>query len=65
MHADLDKSDFKRGFEINIDNFEVNINDASEIRRWIQHWNITEEELRKTVAEVGTEVDAVRIALGK
>ena len=65
MHTDIDKSNFKRGFEMNIDNFEVNINDASEIRRWTQHWNITEAELRKTVAEVGTEVDAVRIALGK
>lgn len=46
-------------------NFEVNINDTSEIRHWIQHWNVTEAELRKTVAEVGTEVDAVRVALGK
>jgi hypothetical protein len=44
---------------------EVNINDASEIRHWIQHWNVTEIELRKVVAEVGTEVDAVRVALGK
>ncbi|HEV7618877.1 MAG TPA: DUF3606 domain-containing protein [Burkholderiaceae bacterium] len=44
---------------------ELNINDASEIRHWIQHWNVTETELRKIVAEVGTEVDAVRTALGK
>lgn len=65
MHTDIDKSGFKRSFEMNIDNFEVNINDASEIRRWMQHWNITEAELRKTVADVGTDVDAVRIALGK
>lgn len=65
MHTDIDKSNFKRSFEMNIDNFEVNINDASEIRRWMQHWNITEAELRKTVAEVGTDVDAVRTALGK
>ena len=65
MYANLDKSNFKQAFEVNIDNFEININDASEVRRWMQHWNITEEELRKTVAEVGTEVDAVRIALGK
>jgi hypothetical protein len=46
-------------------NVELNINDASEIRHWIQHWNVTEAELRKTVAEVGTDVDAVRTALGK
>lgn len=65
MHADLDQSNFKRGFEMNLDTFEVNINDASEIRRWMQHWNVTEAELRRTIAEVGTEVDAVRIALGK
>ena len=65
MHTDPDTAHFKRGFEVNIDNFEVNINDASEIRRWTQHWNVTESELRRTVAEVGTEVDAVRVALGK
>jgi hypothetical protein len=46
-------------------NFEVNINDSAEIQHWIEHWNVSEMELRKTVAEVGTEVDAVRIALGK
>jgi hypothetical protein len=44
---------------------EVNINDTSEMRHWMQHWNVTEVELRKTVAEVGIEVDAVRVALGK
>lgn len=65
MHADLDKSNFKRGFEVNINNFEVNVNDASEVRRWMQHWSVTEAELRMTIAEVGTDVDAVRIALGK
>ncbi|OGB22685.1 MAG: hypothetical protein A3I66_12705 [Burkholderiales bacterium RIFCSPLOWO2_02_FULL_57_36] len=65
MQADLDKSDFKRSFEANMGSFEVNVNDASEVRRWVQHWNISEAELRRTVAAVGTEVDAVRIALGK
>jgi hypothetical protein len=44
---------------------EININDASEVRRWTQHWNVTEAELRKVVAEVGTEVSEVRTALGK
>jgi hypothetical protein len=44
---------------------EININDASEVRRWTQHWNISEVELRKVVAEVGTEVNEVRTALGK
>jgi hypothetical protein len=44
---------------------EININDASEVRRWTQHWNVSEVELRKVVAEVGTEVNEVRTALGK
>jgi hypothetical protein len=65
MYADLDKSNFKRSFDVNLNHFEVNIKDPSEVRRWMQHWDVTESELRKTVAEVGTEVDAVRIALGK
>jgi hypothetical protein len=56
---------------VNLKNFEqqgdweVNINDPSEIRHWMQHWNVTEVELRKAVAEVGTDVTEVRIALGK
>jgi Protein of unknown function (DUF3606) len=56
---------------VNLNNFEsqsdweVNINDASEVRHWMQHWNVTEVELRKAVAEVGTDVTEVRIALGK
>ncbi len=45
--------------------WEVNINDASEIRYWMQHWDVTETELRKAVAEVGTEVTEVRSMLGK
>jgi hypothetical protein len=65
MYADLDQSNFKRRFEVNVNSFEVNINDPSEVRRWMQHWDVTEAELRKTIAEVGTEVEAVRIALGK
>jgi|GEM_PF-2760031 len=45
--------------------WEVNINDASEVRHWMQHWNVTETELRRAVAEVGTDVAELRIALGK
>jgi len=44
---------------------EVNINDASEIRYWMQHWDVSETELRKAVAEVGTEITEVRTMLGK
>jgi hypothetical protein len=65
MYADLNQSSLKRSFEVNIHDFEININDPSEVKRWMQHWNVTEAELRKTVADVGTEVEAVRIALGK
>lgn len=43
----------------------VNINDASDIRYWMQHWNVTETELRKAVADVGTDVAEVRTTLGK
>jgi hypothetical protein len=58
-------------FKSSEDNFqaqglgEININDASEVRRWTQHWNVSEVELRKVVAEVGTEVNDIRTALGK
>jgi hypothetical protein len=44
---------------------EVNVNEASEIRHWMQHWNVTEAELRRAIAEVGPEVDEVRSALGR
>lgn len=44
---------------------ELNINEPAEIQRWMEHWNVTEVELRKTVADVGIEVDAVRNALGR
>jgi hypothetical protein len=44
---------------------EININDASEVRRWTQHWNVSEVELRMAVADVGTGLDDIRTALGK
>jgi hypothetical protein len=44
---------------------QVNINEASEIRHWMQHWNVSEAELRRAIAEVGPEIDDVRIALGR
>lgn len=63
-----DSSNFKSpaaaGFQVQ-GPAEININDASEVRRWTQHWNVSEVELRKVVAEVGAEVSEVRIALGK
>lgn len=44
---------------------EININDASQIRYWTQRWDVSEVDLRKAVAEVGTEIDEIRICLGK
>lgn len=44
---------------------ELDINDPSEVRRWTQHWNVSETDLRKAVAEVGTDIGEVRSMLGK
>lgn len=44
---------------------EINVNDASQIRYWTQRWDVSEGELRKAVADVGTEISEIRIALGK
>lgn len=44
---------------------QIDINDPSEVRRWTQHWNVSETELRKAVAEVGTDIGEVRSMLGK
>lgn len=44
---------------------EINVNDASQIRYWTQRWDVSERDLRKAVADVGTEVSEIRIALGK
>jgi hypothetical protein len=44
---------------------ELDINDPSEVRRWMQHWNVSEVDLRKAVAEVGTDIAEVRSMLGK
>lgn len=45
--------------------WKVNVNDASEIQYWMECWNVSEVELRKAIAEVGTDVSELRIALGK
>jgi hypothetical protein len=60
-----DSSNFKTPNVSQINVSEININDASEVRRWTQHWNVSEVELRKVVAEVGTELNEIRTALGK
>jgi len=44
---------------------ELDINNPSEVRRWTQHWNVSEADLRKAVAEVGTDIGEVRSMLGK
>jgi hypothetical protein len=47
------------------DRSRIDINEAHEVRYWIQRFDVTEEALRKAVAEVG--VSAIEIAehLGK
>lgn len=44
---------------------ELNINDAAQMRQWMQHWNVSEAELRMAVANVGTEISEIRIVLGR
>ena len=37
----------------------VNVNETYEVRYWSQRFNVSEEELKKAVAEVGTSANAV------
>jgi hypothetical protein len=43
----------------------INIKDMAEIARWAEHWQVTEVELRKAIAEVGTGIVDLGINLGK
>lgn len=47
------------------DRKRINLNEDYEIRDWTQSLGVTEEELRKAVAAVGDQTDAVREYLGK
>ncbi|MEO6626737.1 MAG: DUF3606 domain-containing protein [Burkholderiaceae bacterium] len=43
----------------------INVNEDYEARDWAKKLGVTEEELRKAVAAVGTSAKAVRAHLGK
>ncbi len=44
---------------------ELDINDPSQIQYWIEQWDVSERDLRMAVANVGTDVAELRIALGR
>ncbi|MDM0001187.1 DUF3606 domain-containing protein [Variovorax sp. J22P240] len=58
MADDLDN----RGPE---DRSRINVNEPHEVRYWMQRFDVTEEDLRKAVAEVGVAVDRIAEQLGK
>ncbi len=41
------------------DRSRVDLGKPSEIEHWTKQWNVSEEQLRKAVAEVGDDVPAV------
>lgn len=47
------------------DQTEININDPAQVRYWMECWNVSEVELRKAVADVGTELSDVLVTLGR
>lgn len=44
---------------------QLNINDPSELQHWMEQWEVSERDLRMAVANVGTQVAELRIALGR
>lgn len=44
---------------------EVDINDPDQMQYWMHQWEVSERDLRMAVANVGTEVAELRIALGR
>ena len=47
------------------DRSRINVNEDYEVRDWTKSLGVSEEELRKAVAEVGDQADKVREYLGK
>jgi hypothetical protein len=47
------------------DRKRINVNEDYELRDWSKKFGITQEELKKAVAKVGTSAEAVRKNLGK
>lgn len=44
---------------------ELDINDPSQIQYWMQQWEVSEHDLRMAVADVGTQVAELRVALSR
>ncbi|MDQ9169943.1 DUF3606 domain-containing protein [Oxalobacteraceae bacterium R-40] len=44
---------------------ELDINDLSQLQYWMHEWDVSERDLRMAVANVGTEVSELRVALGR
>ncbi|UGQ45068.1 DUF3606 domain-containing protein [Massilia endophytica] len=47
------------------DRARINVNEPHEVRYWTEQLQVTEEQLRKVVGEVGVSADAVRQKLGR
>lgn len=47
------------------DRSRINVNEAHEIRYWCERLGVSEESLRKAVADVGVSADKVAVHLGK
>lgn len=47
------------------DRSRININEPHEVRYWTQRFDVSEEDLRRAVAQVGVSVEAVAQHLGK
>jgi len=47
------------------DRSRVNINEPHEVRYWTERFGVSEDALRKAVAEVGVSADAIARHLGK
>jgi hypothetical protein len=44
---------------------ELDINDPSQLHYWMEELEVSERDLRMAVANVGTEVSELRVALGR
>lgn len=47
------------------DRARINVNEDYEVRDWCKSLGVSEDELRKAVADVGDQADKVREHLGK
>ena len=44
---------------------QLDINNASQLQYWMEQWDVSERDLRMAVANVGTEVAELRVALSR